>query len=334
MTKNVYFTVRSVSTVGNYDYEFSYNFYQDGSIGVEVRASGYIQSAYYANNQDFGWQIQDALSGSMHDHVLNYKADFDILGVDNSLMLMSQVPVSREFPWSGGKKRNTMMLERKYVENEDESRLFWGDNGATQFIVVNQDQKNKYGNPRGYRILPSAGTAHLTVEDSSNLVNAANWAGYDVQVTQQHNHEGRSSHPYNSQDVHNPPIDFNQYFNSESLVQEDLVFWLNLGMHHVPHTGDLPNTVFTTAHSGITFSPLNYFDMDQSRQTVNMVKINYGGGETSEVDTFGQKTSDGRCGSLTYEPVPDGLENYKGDVVVRKFPYDPNDPFYETDSIV
>ena len=53
---------------------FSYEFYLDGSIKVSVRASGYIQSAYFAANQDYGYQIHDALSGSMHDHVLNYKA--------------------------------------------------------------------------------------------------------------------------------------------------------------------------------------------------------------------------------------------------------------------
>lgn len=68
-TKNVYFTLRSVSTVGNYDYMFrlvptlclhvtvlimaSYSFFLDGSISVEVRAFGYIQSAYYANNHDW-----------------------------------------------------------------------------------------------------------------------------------------------------------------------------------------------------------------------------------------------------------------------------------------
>ena len=58
---------------------FSYEFYLDGSIRVSVRASGYIQSAYFAKNQDYGYQIHEALSGSMHDHVLNYKAVSSIM---------------------------------------------------------------------------------------------------------------------------------------------------------------------------------------------------------------------------------------------------------------
>jgi primary-amine oxidase len=330
--KNVYFTIRSVSTVGNYDYAFSYTFHMDGTIGVEVRASGYIQSAYFANNENYGWQIQDALSGSMHDHVLNYKADFDILGTNNSLMLMNQIPVTKSYPWSGGKTRNTMTLERKYVQSEDESRLNWAPNGATQFIVVNQDAPNKYGSPRGYRILPSAGIVHLTVENSTNLANSANWASHDIQVTRQHDNEIHAAHPFNSQDVNDPPIDFDKYFDGESLVQEDLVFWLNLGMHHVPHTGDLPNTVFTTAHSGIQFAPLNYFDRDQGAQTVNAVRIIYGGGEAAQVESYSPKVP-GVCGVLDFAAPVEDLSAYKGDVVVRKFPFDPNEPFFETTGI-
>ena len=296
-----------------------------------MRASGYIQSAYYANNDEYGYKIHDNLSGSMHDHILNFKADFDILGTNNTIAVVNQVPVSTVYPWSNGRARNTMKLEKSYIESEDQSRLFWGANSATQYSVINKDAVNKYGEYRGYRISPSLGAIHLTVEDSSNLANAARWANHDVQVTKQHDTEPRAAHAYNNQDVHNPPVNFDAFFNSENLTQTDLVLWLNLGMHHIPHTGDLPNTVFSTAHAGLSFSPLNYLEGDPSRQTVNQVRIEYGGGNVSAVETFGQEQ--GSC-AVEYTPVEVDLWNYKGDVVVRKFPFDPNNPFYETDSIV
>lgn len=211
---------------------FSYTFFLDGSLSVEVRASGYIQSAFFANNQDYGYQIQDALSGSMHDHVLNFKADFDILGTANSVQLMRNTPVTTTYPWSGNKTRNTMKLTRSFIEDEDDGRFNWDANAQTQVIIVNQDEKNSYGEFRGYRILPSAGTAHLTVENSSNTVNAAHWAEYDLQVSQRKDTEPRSAHAYASQDVYDPPINFEKFFDGESLEQEDLVVWFNLGMHH------------------------------------------------------------------------------------------------------
>ncbi|PYI16855.1 putative membrane copper amine oxidase [Aspergillus violaceofuscus CBS 115571] len=328
-TKNVYLTLRSVSTIGNYDYMTSYTFHMDGTIGVEVRASGYIQAAYYAHNEDFGYRIHDALSGSMHDHVLNFKADFDILGINNSIELTTVAPVTRNFTWSGGRSRNTMALERSILTSEDEGRFNWGPNGATMIHVINQEARNQYGEYRGYRVLPAAGTAHLTVQDSSNLAHAAHWAEYDIQVTQQHDHEPRAAHPYNSQDIYDPPVNFAEFFDGESLHQTDLVVWLNLGMHHVPHTGDLPNTVFTTAHSGVQFTPLNYLLGDPSRQTVNMVRVNYANGSATEVKTFGQ--AEEVC-AVQLTGIEEELWRYQGDVVVRKFPYDPNDPYYEMEA--
>ena len=96
VTKNVNLVLRSVATVGNYDYMFEYEFHLDGSIHVTVRASGYIQGAYYANNTDYGFHIHDVLSGDMHDHVINYKLDLDVLGTQNSLMQVDVVPATVE----------------------------------------------------------------------------------------------------------------------------------------------------------------------------------------------------------------------------------------------
>jgi primary-amine oxidase len=287
-TKNIYFVVRTITTVGNYDYSFSYEFYMDGSIQVVVRAAGYIQSAYWAKNADYGYHIHDSLSGSMHDHVLNFKADFDILGTANTMELVTFTPVTESYVWSD-QPRNTMKLVRSEIASEDESRLFWAQNGQTQYRIVNKDKPNKYGEYRGYRILPSQGAIHLSVNNSSNLVNAANWAYHDLQITKQKDTEPRSANTMNGENVYDPLVNFDRFFDGESLEQEDLVLWFNLGMHHLPHTGDLPNTVFTTAHSAIQISPSNYFTHDQSRDTVNMVRLDYiSKKKGTEVLTFGQ----------------------------------------------
>ena len=180
-TKNIYLVVRTISTIGNYDYMFSYEFYMDGSIQIVVRAAGYIIASYYAKNEDYGYHIHDALSGGMHDHVLNFKADFDILGTANTMQLVTVTPTTEKYVWSN-QPRNTMKLVRQEIESEDESRLIWAANGATQYRIVNMDKPNRYGEYRGYRILPSQGTVHLAATNSTIMGNAANWAYYDLQV--------------------------------------------------------------------------------------------------------------------------------------------------------
>ena len=136
-----------------------------------------------------------------------------------------------------------MKLVRHEIESEDESRLMWSANGATQYRIVNTEKPNKYGEYRGYRVLPSQGTIHLSVQNSSNLVNAANWAYHDLAITKRKDTEPRSANSLNGENVYNPLVDFDDFFDGESLQQEGLVVWFNLGMHHIPHTGDLPNTV-------------------------------------------------------------------------------------------
>ena len=92
VTKNIAFNVRAIYTIGNYDYMTTYQFHLDGSIEVDIRASGYISSAFYAQNEDYGFKIHDSLSGSLHDHVITFKADFDILGEKNSLQKVTIEP--------------------------------------------------------------------------------------------------------------------------------------------------------------------------------------------------------------------------------------------------
>jgi len=110
----------------------------------------------------------------------------------------------------------------------------------------------------------------------------------------------------------------------------------NKPQHHIPHSGDIPNTVMTTAHSSLQFTPHNYFGSDQSRRTVNQVRIDYADGSATSVRAFGSSNTasgNGTC-ALSHEPVRANLWTYSGDIVVRKFPFDPNNPYYETEGIV
>ncbi|PPQ88080.1 hypothetical protein CVT24_002552, partial [Panaeolus cyanescens] len=167
VTRNTVFNLRFVSTIGNYDYQFTYSFLLDGSIEVAVRASGYIQSTYYYGNEEYGYKIQKHLSGSMHDHVLTFKADIDIKGDKNTFETTKFVPAKVKYPWDK-KEMNTMKVERSLLKNEDDAKINWAPNGAAQYSILNTEKPNVWGEYPGYRIAPGHGTPiHSTVIDSS-----------------------------------------------------------------------------------------------------------------------------------------------------------------------
>jgi primary-amine oxidase len=155
--------VRSVSTVGNYDYTIDYTFYLDGTIEVKVRASGYIFGAYHqlevlrkdfqgkrdVPSYDYGYQVHDVVATSMHDHGLNFKADLDIAGTANTLYRVDIAPYHHEYPWESA-QRSTMRLLHSPVEKE--IGLDWPYNSGALYVVLNNDSTNAWGEKRGTKL--------------------------------------------------------------------------------------------------------------------------------------------------------------------------------------
>ncbi|KAJ9631214.1 hypothetical protein H2204_008299 [Knufia peltigerae] len=300
VSRNTYLVVRSVSTVGNYDYTIDYIFYLDGSVEVKLRASGYIFGAFHAeprtNTQttdtaarderddtntrnEYGYRVHQALHTSMHDHVVVFKADFDVCGTSNTFVRTSVEPLRREYDWDrpevpAGAGRNTMHMVHRPVERE--TGLDWPKNGRDMFLVTS-NTTNKWGEKRAYRILGGTGMgnpAHLTILNSTTLGRSASWSSSDLWVLKNHpDTEPSAAHHLNYLEPLDPLVDFEKMVDDEEITEEDLVVYFNLGGHHVPTTQDIPNTLMHTSASSVMFVPFNYFDDDVSRATRQGVRI-------------------------------------------------------------
>ncbi|XP_024079805.2 retina-specific copper amine oxidase-like, partial [Terrapene carolina triunguis] len=71
--------LRSVATLGNYDYVWDFIFYQNGAIEAKVQATGYMTSSFlYGDGLDYGNRVGDHTLGTVHTHSINYKVDLDV----------------------------------------------------------------------------------------------------------------------------------------------------------------------------------------------------------------------------------------------------------------
>ncbi|KAM0212473.1 hypothetical protein ACHAQD_009774 [Fusarium lateritium] len=216
-----------------------------------------------------------------------------------------------------------MKVNRSFVTNEDDGKITWAKNGAASYAVVNKDAINDFGEAPGYAISPNSGsTGHLTVQSSTALGQSANWANHNIYALQQHDTEPKSAYVFNSYDPHHPAVNFNDFFNGESLDQEDIVLYFNLGMHHLPNTADLPNTVTTKAVSSIIITPQNYFAGDISRRTVHQVRVSYDEkSNITDVKMFGTKQP--TC-AFDMKNVTPKLGTFVGELQIPKFPFNPS----------
>lgn len=104
------------------------------------------------------------------------------------------------------------------------------------------------------------------------------------------------------------------------MLISDSVIWFNLGGHHVPHSGDIPNTLQHTSASSIILAPFNFHDRDASRKSSQGVRVDFAD-KNSDTKTkfFGHHYEELDLKSIDFLPnlTAYGTEEHQ----VRKFPY-------------
>ena len=243
---------------------FNYAFHVDDSIEVEVRASGYLQSSpYYQNQSRFGPRVYQGTQGSLHDHILTFKADFDLLGQKNSLEVTDLKVVNQSQPWFP-EFGTFEQMELETSTMKTEQQFNWAANGQSMYCVVSE-QENAWGTKRGYRIIPGKSNVHLSIGNSPFTRKNSEFLKSHLAVTKVHDTEPYANSWQNVNMPAAPQQGFSKFFDGEDIENEDLALWFNLGMHHFTRSEVVPVTLYSEAVSSIAFAPQNFFDRAQDK---------------------------------------------------------------------
>ncbi|KAJ3554483.1 hypothetical protein NM688_g3086 [Phlebia brevispora] len=305
-------TIRTISTVANYDYREYSQFaastmyftptvqskfvcrHRDifkehtGSPHKPTTAHASVNKAVGRHSNPALLDLADAaypLVGSLHDHVINFKVDLDVAGTANSLRYTRTVQEELTQPWFDDDWGQTVVQQKlvhQYIDNENDALLRYPTNLRGEYAFVNQDKTNSWGVVRGYAIRPGQSPIYNTVVGSKRLLKNANWARYNLAVSLRKDTEPSSSSVWNLNLPGNPMVDFHKFFDGENITQQDLVAWINVGMHHIPQAEDSPNTRTNVAFSSFFLTPLNYFDADVSIDSANAVLLSSSPNYTAE----------------------------------------------------
>ena len=273
-TKGSKLVVRQIATVGNYDYLWDYGFYVDGTVSVDAHASGYVQANYYRPDDNGLWgpRIQETIAGTLHTHVMNFKADFDLINSNNTFYKTDIIVENVTQAWFP--ERGTFEMMRYNItelQTEDEGLLSVPANGQSMYTIANKDMLNEWGSPRGYRILPGLSNVVLASKLSPFFIKSGEFAKQPFAVSRHHDTEPAASAGLSQNVPEAPLVEFWKFFDGEDLVQEDLVAWVNLGMHHYTRAEDIPNTLMSEAHSSVMFAPQNWGNTELTKDLSNAV---------------------------------------------------------------
>ncbi|XP_073539745.1 amine oxidase [copper-containing] 3-like isoform X3 [Phyllobates terribilis] len=260
---NTVLIIRTIATLGNYDYVFDFMFYQNGVIESKVHATGYISTSFFMDGGvQHGNRVGPHTLGTIHTHFMNYKVDMDVGGINNSLVAHDMEFEELQVPWNPERHLQRTKLTKKVLVSEDQA-AFEQHGPMPRYMQFASKHKNKWDHERSYRIQMVSFAGDYLPEKSS-VHNSMNWAKYRLAVTKHKEVEQTSSSIYNQNDPWSPAVQFSTFIDNESIQDKDLVAWITTGFLHIPHAEDIPNTV--TAGNGVGFylRPYNYFDEDPS----------------------------------------------------------------------
>lgn len=259
--------LRWVSTIGNYDYIFDWVLAENGTIKIDVGASGIeaVKGVETETMHDetaeadtkYGTLLDNNIVGTTHQHIYNFRLDLDVDGENNTL---TEINPTVEENTEGGPRKSVMVTEQKVVTTEQDAIQKFDP--STIRLLSNYNKENKVGNPVSYQIIPFAGGTHpiakgaLFSEDDW-LLKRVNFMDKQIWVTTYDPNQRYPEGKYPNRSKTDTGLAAYTEDNS-SIDNKDNVVWMTTGATHVARAEEWPMMPTEWVHAML--KPWNFFD--------------------------------------------------------------------------
>ncbi|MDX3532126.1 copper amine oxidase [Streptomyces sp. ID05-39B] len=212
--------VYTVNKVSWYEYITEWRFADDGTVSMNVGATGSLSPFDYDAGDGRGWPIGKGATSysTSHNHNVFWRLDFGLDGSSKNKVEQYDSVVS---PPAAGAQAPTNKTTRTPVTKElagDAKNMRW-------WRVVSTTGKNKDGHPRSYEIVPGV---------SSKYPGRA-FTRHDVYFTQYNKCEQYANNNLRLCAARHP-VTVDKWVNGQALTHP--VAWVNVGFHHVARDED------------------------------------------------------------------------------------------------
>lgn len=258
---NVELVVRMAAAIGNYDYLFDWVFTDAAEIEVRVGATGIdalkgvasktMADSTAAADTRYGTLVAPNLVGVNHDHYFNFRLDLDVDGTANSFQQERLTP--QALPAESA-RRSIYVVDRRIAATE-QAALPDPHGGPIRIRVVNERRFNPVGNPVSYEVL-ATNHARLLLDPEDWPARRARFLLHDLWVTPHAPDERYAGGAYVLASRGDDGL-ASWAARDRPIRNEDIVLWVNLGMHHLPRAEDLP--VMPSIWHSFRLRPYNFF---------------------------------------------------------------------------
>ena len=240
--------------IGNYDYGFYWYLYLDGTIQLEVKATGILFTAAYPDGgNDHATEVAPGLGAPYHQHLFSARLDMTVDGVRNAV---DEADAERMPMGEGNPYGNAFRQRRTRLTRESQAQRRADGSVVRTWHIVNPEKQNALGQDVGYALL-AEGKATLLADEASSIHARATFATNHLWVTR---YDPAQRYPAGDFVNQNPGgAGLPAWVQADREIDgEDIVVWHTFGTTHFPRPEDWP--VMPVDHTGFTLKPVGFFD--------------------------------------------------------------------------
>ena len=245
--------ISMVATVGNYEYAFYWAFHLDGTLELDVKATGIVntQGLNAVSGVAYGTEIMPGVIAPNHQHLFCARLDMAVDGDANRLVELNvvQPPMGEDNPNGNAFRAEETVLETEggRTRNADSERLW---------KVESASATNALGKATAYRLHSSGMLRPWLHADTMMAKRAAfifNHIWYTPNDPDQQYPAGRFVNQSDGADTIATWVK-----EGRSIKDTDLVLWHTFGLLHLPRVEDWP--VQPVARTGFRLEADGFFD--------------------------------------------------------------------------
>ncbi|MDQ1556649.1 MAG: primary-amine oxidase [Actinomycetota bacterium] len=265
-------------TVGNYDYGFYWYFSLDGSIELEVKATGIVFTSAYPNQgYEFASELAPGLGAPYHQHLFSARLDMMVDGSVNAVDELEAVLVPRgdRNPTGTG---FTQVATR--LSNEKQAQRLADNTLGRVWVVTNPSVQNRLGGDIGYVLFPE-GKPVLLADSESDIYKRATFSTKHLWVTA---YEPDELYPAGDfVNMHPGGAGLPAWTAADRNVDStDIVLWHTFGLTHFPRLEDWP--IMPVDSTGFVLKPHGFFGRNPTLDIPETMSDHCAPGHHSEPD--------------------------------------------------
>lgn len=163
------------------NYIVDFVFHASGVLGAVVSIGGFATSQFLTEQElrRFGFQLSRQGVGNIHNHLVNFKVDMDVRGVENRFEVLKPRGDSSRSGLgpnaTAGEAIRMHYLTRNLVMSEEAAKVAPGSDMSDYYLFYSANSSDCSGKPRAYRLLPLT-TSKFMQPDVKSMM----WATHQV----------------------------------------------------------------------------------------------------------------------------------------------------------